>query len=190
MPELKITFTLSNKDVSHLRRMIRKATHAAAGEDEASILGAAERLTKQVGEAKPPSYVMERVEKLKALVRMVQDEDYAILPGVRKKVLGALAYFSAPADLIPDAIPGLGFLDDAIMVELVAQDLRHELAGYRKFCDYRETAVQRPWTQVGKERLARKLVEKRKQIREEIRKRQARDAERSRSGSSFFKTLW
>jgi uncharacterized membrane protein YkvA (DUF1232 family) len=190
MPELKITFTLSNKDVSHLRRLIRKATHAAAGESESAILGAAERLTKQVSDAKPPEYVLERVEKLKALVHMVQDEEYAIPANIRKKVLGALAYFAAPADLIPDAIPGLGFLDDAIMVELVAQDLRHELAAYRKFCDYRETAVQRPWTQVGKERLAKKLVQKRKQLREEVQKRQARDAERSRSGGSFLKTLW
>ena len=102
MSELKITFTLSEKDVAHLRRLIRKATRAAAGEDDSAILGAAERLAKQVRDAQPPSYVLERVEKLEALVQMVQDEDYAILPAIRKKVLGALAYFAAPADLIPD----------------------------------------------------------------------------------------
>ena len=190
MADLKITFTLSSKDVVHLRRLIRNATNAAAKEDPSSILGAAETLAKQVRGAQPPGYVLERVQKLEALVGMVQDEEYGILPAVQKKVLGALAYFAHATDLIPDAIPGLGFLDDAIMVELIAQDLRHELAGYHKFCDYRESAVHRPWTDVGKKRLKLLPTEKRKQIREEIRRKQARDAERSKSGGSFLKALW
>ena len=42
----------------------------------------------------------------------------------RRRVLEALAYFADPSDLVPDQIPGLGLLDDAIMVELVAQELR------------------------------------------------------------------
>jgi uncharacterized membrane protein YkvA (DUF1232 family) len=190
MSELKITFTLSNRDVAHLRRLIRRATKAAAKEDESSILGAAETLASQVRSAQPPDYVLERVEKLEALVKMVQDKDYDILSSVRKKVLGALAYFVHPADLIPDSIPGLGFLDDAIMVELIAQDLRHELAGYQKFSSYRESAVQRPWTQAGQKVLGKKLIEKRKRIREEIRRKHSRDAERAKSGSGFFTTLW
>jgi uncharacterized membrane protein YkvA (DUF1232 family) len=191
MSQLKITFTLSEKDVAHLRRLIRGATNRAAKEDESSIVGAAESLAKQVRAGQAPEYVLARVEKLEAMVEMVQDADYEILASVRKKVVGGLAYFAHPADLIPDSIPGLGFLDDAIMVELIAQDLRHELPGYRKFCSYRESAVQRPWTQPGQKVLQKKLVEKRRQIREEVRKKYARDAERAKSGSGgFFTHLW
>jgi uncharacterized membrane protein YkvA (DUF1232 family) len=184
MPDLKITFTLSEKDVAHLRRVIRRATEAAVGESESAIVSAAEKLAKEVRGAKPPTYVLERVEKLEALVRMTQDDEYGIPASVRKKVLGALTYFAQPADLIPDSIPGLGFLDDAIMIELIAQDLRHELWGYARFRDYRDSAEQRPWTQVGKSALSKKLVDKRKQIRAEIQKRQIRDAERGGTGKS------
>jgi uncharacterized membrane protein YkvA (DUF1232 family) len=192
MSELKITFTLSSQDVAHLRRLIRGSTAAASRQDASSIVAAAETLAKEVRSAQPPQYVLERVAKLESLVGMVQDEEYGIPERIKKKVLGALAYFSHPADLIPDSIPGLGFLDDAIMVELIAQELRHELAGYAKFCDFRQSAEQRPWTRVGKESLKPKLVAKRKQIREEIAKRQARDAERAKSGGGggFLKGLW
>ena len=190
MSELKITFTLSEQDVAHLRRLIRKSTSVAARESEGSILAAAESLAKQVRSAQPPDYVVERVAKLESLVGMVQDADYQIPVAVRKKVLGALAYLSAPADLIPDAIPGLGFLDDAIMIELIAQDLRHELWGYARFCSFRESTEQRPWTRVGQGALQKKLTEKRKQIRDEIRKKHARDTERVKKGGGLLKGLW
>ena len=54
-------------------------------------------------------------------------------------MLNALAYFCEPEDLIPDHIPGLGFLDDAIMIELVVADLQYEVEAYRDFCDYRSS---------------------------------------------------
>ncbi|HNP64699.1 MAG TPA: YkvA family protein, partial [Woeseiaceae bacterium] len=54
------------------------------------------------------------------------------------RVLNALAYFAEPEDLIPDSIPGLGFLDDAIMIELVVRELKHEVEAYDDFCAYRD----------------------------------------------------
>lgn len=190
MAELKVTFTLSDGDVAHLRRLIRRATRQAAGESETAILSANEKHLKEVRHANPPAYVIERVEKLEALVRMVQDEDYSIPIQTRKKVLGALAYFGQASDLIPDSIPGLGFLDDAIMIELVAQDLRHELWGYHRFEGYRDSAEQRPWTSVGRASLQSKLAQKRKQIRSEIQKRVERDADRARERGGLLSRLW
>lgn len=34
----------------------------------------------------------------------------------RQRVLGALAYFADPNDIIPDNVAVLGFLDDAVMI--------------------------------------------------------------------------
>ena len=53
---------------------------------------------------------------------MLKDVGWPMPDSERQKAIAALAYFVDPYDLIPDRIPGLGFLDDAIAIELaVAQ---------------------------------------------------------------------
>jgi uncharacterized membrane protein YkvA (DUF1232 family) len=42
-------------------------------------------------------------------------------PRVKAVLVGALAYFVMPADLVPDFIVGLGFTDDAAVLLLAAQ---------------------------------------------------------------------
>ncbi len=69
---------------------------------------------------------------------MLEDKDWRLEGADRKRVLNALAYFADPDDLIPDRVPGLGYLDDAIMVELVVQDLKHEIEAFDAFVAYRD----------------------------------------------------
>ncbi|MFQ5697083.1 MAG: YkvA family protein [Myxococcota bacterium] len=186
MSELKITFKLADKDIRYLRRVLRQAASAAGQRTPDEVIRAGRQMAIQVREAKPPQYVLDRVEKLETILSTVEDKDWAPPQSVRKKILTALAYFSNPADLIPDRIPGLGFLDDAIMIELISQDLRHEMHYYRQFASFRETAEQRPWTRSGKASLERRLVEKRKELRAKIQAAKSRDAERAESGSRGF----
>ena len=53
-------------------------------------------------------------------------------------MLNALAYFADPDDLVHDRVPGIGYLDDAIMVELVVRELKHEIEAYDAFCEFRK----------------------------------------------------
>ncbi|MBC7869617.1 MAG: DUF1232 domain-containing protein [Chitinophagaceae bacterium] len=73
-------------------------------------------------------------QKLKPLIRQFKDElnvyrlflKHDNTPGLARVLLGAaIAYFVSPIDLIPDAIPVLGQLDDLLIVPgLVALALR------------------------------------------------------------------
>jgi uncharacterized membrane protein YkvA (DUF1232 family) len=45
-----------------------------------------------------------------------------------------LAYFSDPEDSGPDHIPVLGFLDDAIMIELVVEELKDNIEAFLASC--------------------------------------------------------
>jgi uncharacterized membrane protein YkvA (DUF1232 family) len=189
MSELKITFKLSDRDVQHLRRIMRKASATAKDQSEESIIRAATTMATEVLKFKPPQYVLERVRKIETLVEMLQDKQYALPAPVRHKVLSALCYFTQPADLIPDTIPGLGFLDDAIMIELVVRELKQELAAYQSFRSFRERAEQRPWTQVGRAALERKLIERRQKLRAKIEQGQAKDAEGAKLGEMLLR-LW
>ncbi len=186
MSELKITFKLGEKDVTYLRKVLRQAGTAAKGKSEEEIMRAGARQAREARDAGPPQYVLDRVEKLETILATVEDKDWNPPATVRKKILTALAYFSDPVDLIPDRVPGLGFLDDAIMIELMAQDLKHEIKFYHQFRTFRESAEQRPWTAAGGTRLEKRLKEKRKELRAKIEAAKAKDAERGATGGGSF----
>jgi uncharacterized membrane protein YkvA (DUF1232 family) len=116
------------------------------------------------------------VGTLEDLLGVLDDKDYAAPAPVHRSVLAALAYFADAKDVIPDDVPMVGFLDDAIMIKLVEDELKHELWGYRKFCKFRDGAEQRPWSVVAKGRLPGRLKERRDEIRAEIREREERES--------------
>ncbi|HEX5065356.1 MAG TPA: YkvA family protein [Myxococcota bacterium] len=135
---IKITFELSDADLDYFRGAFRKAKEKAKERDEATILHLARRAAREMSDRKLPDFVTERIQALDCLTRMLEDKEWNLGGSHRKRVLQALAYFAEPADLVPDQIPVLGFLDDAIMVELVVQELRPEIDAYDAFCKYRD----------------------------------------------------
>ena len=110
---------------------------------------------------------------------MIEDPDYDPPRTVSERVLGALAYFANPGDLIPDDIPVFGFLDDALMVKIVEQEFQHELWAFRKFRKFRDGAEQRPWTSTAKDRLPKRLADERRKLRAAVELRMKRDATRT-----------
>ena len=183
---MKFSFTLDDEDLKYFQRLLRDARKYAKDEEPAALIQA---VRKVVGDARKtarlPSFAEEAIDTLEAMIDMVEDSDWALPRATGAKVLAALAYFAQPDDLIPDHIPGLGFLDDAIMIKIVETDFKHELWGYRKFSKFRGGAEQRPWTKVARERLPRRLKEKRDDVREEISLR--REKAQAREGKGLFR---
>ncbi len=134
---LRISFELDDDDLKHFRLIMDEARKTSARMTPEDIVGAAEGLLNSVSEGSAPGFVRERLEKLRMMISMLSDVEWRLPHQDAKRVLNALAYFAEPEDLIPDSIPGLGFLDDAIMIELVVRELKHEIEAYQDFCDYR-----------------------------------------------------
>ena len=179
----KVSFTLDEQDVDYFRRLFRKARKGAAGADPESILESAGELVEAVRSAnKTPSFVVDAISAIEDLTQIITDEDYNAPKPVRNQVLGALAYFANPDDLIPDEIPVLGFLDDAIMIKFVEEEFKHELWAYRKFAKFRAGAEQRPWTKVASGRLPGRLLTMRKKLRADVVTRKAKDEALGRVG--------
>ena len=135
---MRISFELDDKDLKHFRLIMNEARQAARRMAPEDIVAAAEDLLAEVPLDSAPGFIIERLEKLRLMIRMLSDLEWRLPHQEATRVLNALAYFAEPEDLIPDHIPGLGFLDDAIMIELVVRELRHEIEAYQDFCDYRD----------------------------------------------------
>src|SRR5690606_12973978 len=135
---LKITLELNEQDLDYFRRVMDDVWRRNAKRAEKELLAGARRLLNQATKAKAPEYVQSRLEDLRLLLTMLDDPEWPLEDDDRKRIVAAVGYFAVPKDIIPDKIPGLGFLDDAIMAELVIRDLKPELDGYRDFCEYRD----------------------------------------------------
>ena len=178
---MRITFDLSDQDLGHFRGVMRRAIKAHKDTDDATIVAAASKLLTEVNAKKAPNFITDRLYKLRGLIAMVEDEGWAMPADEHKRVMSALAYFSDPEDLIPDEIPGLGFLDDAIMIELAVRELKHEIDAYRDFCVFRSAEAAKRG--ILEEELNREdfVVEKRKRLHRRIRSR--RSSSRRKAGS-------
>ncbi len=192
---MKFSFTLDDGDIKYFKRLLREAKALARTQDESTIIPAVRDLVTRVrGMKRLPSFASEAIDTLETLTEMLEDQDYALPKPIATRALSALAYFAHAEDLIPDHIPGLGFLDDAIMVKIVEEEFTYDIAGYREFKRFRGGAELRPWTNVARERLPRRLAEKRKQIRAKIDKKKGARAEReeraARGGNVGKGRLW
>lgn len=177
---MKITFELSDRDIQHFKRISKSAKNFSKAEDEKSIVDATEKLLQNVEAIKPPDFIGERLNSLRSMIEMLQDADWNLGAPERDRVVAALAYFCDPQDIIPDATPGFGFLDDAIMVELITRELKHEIEAYNDFSSYR--------VREGKRKATRDdwLEAKRKDLFERMRRRNKRDRSDSRVRVRLF----
>ena len=135
---LRINFELGPKDIEYFRGRLAKARKNRALRDDDRVILAAEALAVKALESDPPTFVVSRMLTLQNMVDMLKDRDWNLENDDRERVLEVLAYFADPNDIIPDDLPGIGFLDDTIMVDLATMDLAPELEAYAEFCDNRD----------------------------------------------------
>tara|TARA_B110000240_G_C13402466_1_gene411602 strand:+ start:536 stop:1084 length:549 start_codon:yes stop_codon:yes gene_type:complete len=176
---IEVKFTLNDADLEHFRVVMKKAQGNIYRLNESSILENAKKLSSDVKESVPP-FVSERLDKLETMVAIIEDGEWQIPDEERSEVISALAYFSEPEDLVPDHIPVLGFLDDAIMIELVAAEFKDDIDAFEEFCAYRKREEGR----AGDNTITREewLGAKRRDLHNRMR---ARRSSRRGEGSSF-----
>ena len=106
------------------------------------VAGAAARALARHRDGDVPPFVASRMAALERLETMAADADWGASEDLRHKVHVLRRYRKDTGDLIHDAMPVVGLLDDAVLVDVALQLLRGELAEYEDFCRFRGMAAE------------------------------------------------
>jgi uncharacterized membrane protein YkvA (DUF1232 family) len=140
---LTLNFELNDRDLEHFHAAMEASKKAAEGKSDDEIIENAGRLLADAQKVRIPDFILSRLLRLDDMIAMLRDEAWALDPADRERVLSALVYFNNPNDVIADSVPVLGYLDDAVMIEMCVRDLQHELDAYDDFCDFRQRQAER-----------------------------------------------
>ena len=140
---IQISFELSDNDLEHFRTLMKSAQEKASQFSASEVLEKARAVTNDMEVASLPDFVKTRMQSLDTLISAYEDPEWQMPEDEKAEILTSLAYFCEPHDLVPDNIPGLGYVDDAIMIELAIQDLSQDLDAYEAFSEFRKTEEKR-----------------------------------------------
>ncbi len=135
---IDITITLTDEDLQKFQQSIDKGQLAIEDTGTAQqVEEAASELIARARDLDLPQFVSDRLLKLQILLNMIRDEEWRLSEEECNSIRSALYYFIDPEDIIPDHIPGIGYLDDAMYAEIVIQELTMEIKLYQEFCQFR-----------------------------------------------------
>src|SRR4029453_7499494 len=168
----RLTIELSDRDLRHFRRELQRSRESVSIADDDEILGAAPVFIAKVRQSDLPDFFPDRLAKMETLLAMLTDPEWPLDEDERSPVLAALAYACDPEDIIPDEIPGIGLLDDAVMVELVFRELAHQLEADEEFRPFRRS-LPRAAARAEPEVVRLRLERRRTQLLARMRRRSA-----------------
>lgn len=96
-------------------------------------LATAARQLSSAADDDAPGCIAQRIAWIESVAAMAADQDWQAANDVADCARLVLDYANDTHDLIPDWLPQVGRLDDAIVVEAAWPTLRHETACYRDF---------------------------------------------------------
>ena len=172
---ISLNFELNDRDLEHFQEAMNKSKKAAEGKSPEEIVECATRLLADAQKVRIPDFILERLLRLDDMIAMVRDVGWAMPEEDKDRVLSALVYFCDPNDIIPDDVQVLGFLDDAVMIELSVRELKHEIDAYDDFCDFRQHQAERRGLTADKVGRADWLASRREELVDRMHERRERD---------------
>lgn len=131
------SFRLSSLDMERFNQLLSALAGDRTPLDCDQVVTAARLLADSCGSQSTPTCIRQRLEQAGSLSSMLADHRWQPANEVVAPASAVLDYLNGHNDLIPDWIPQVGQLDDAIVVEAAWPLLAGEVLSYQDFCRLR-----------------------------------------------------
>jgi hypothetical protein len=105
------------------------------------IITAAKRVLGRYQAGQRPVFVESRLQALRRLEEMASNQGWQLAEADQHRIARLRAYVEEPEGLLPDALPVIGQLDDALLIDVAVQVLHDELADYEDYCRFCQVAA-------------------------------------------------
>lgn len=173
---LKLSFELTDSDLQYFREALKQSRSAVRHAEDSEIIEAIRHVLDDIRSNEPlPDFVAQRIPILEAMIQMLADNEWQLPADDRERLLATFVYFADPEDLLPDDIPVIGYLDDVIILELVARELIHVREAYADFCVYRDDFEREHGAKIDAAVRRDRLDRQRQRLHQRMRRRTARE---------------
>lgn len=140
---MDVHITLSDSDLEQFAAAVKASKSPHGTPDGTTTVAAARKALHEIKLGDLPEFISTRLKAVETMVAMLEDTGFGLPDQDRANVLAALSYFVSTDDAIADDMPIMGFLDDAIMIELCTRELAPELEAYNDFHVWRDAEARR-----------------------------------------------
>ncbi len=131
-------YSLAPSDVARFNLLLLRLGRRQAPLDRDQVVTAARELCDCNGLAVEPSSIRERIRQIETAALMINDPDWEGADDAVDTARLVIDYAHGNDHLIPDWVPAVGRLDDAIVVDTAWPRLAVEVERYLDFCRLRD----------------------------------------------------
>jgi len=156
--------------------------HAPFSADQ--IAGAARRVLRASMKGQESAFIKVRMRRAGEMRSALKDTQWSIPAPLEAKMREIIAYLDDPTSLIPNDVPVVGCLDDAILVDIAMDSLRGELEDFADFCRFRWSEAARLQTNDVQTDREHWMAERQQEKRLEQQLRRVRNTDYARDAGS------
>ena len=130
-------FNLSAAAVDRFNALLARLGRRAAPLDCDRLATAARELRNTATGASEPACILQRMKRLEAAAQMIDDTQWEPVDDAGSAAALVVHYANGSFQLLPNSLPTVGHLDDAIAVDAAWPVMAAEVSAFRDFCRLR-----------------------------------------------------
>jgi uncharacterized membrane protein YkvA (DUF1232 family) len=107
------------------------------------VAGACRRVLRAASKGAQSPFIKVRMRRAAEMRAALSDPGWSMEAAIHQRIAALVAYMDDPHGLIPNELPVIGHLDEALLVDAAMDSLRAELEDYADFCRYRQGEAMR-----------------------------------------------